>query len=477
MAIFEIEGPDGAIYEIDAPDEQSAISGFQQMFPPSASSVEAEIQQNLEAMGYQDPSQQGQQSQAYTSGILPFSRDETGRVSFDSNAGLLGMVKNAFMTPGRAMSGELQVMGPDGRTTPEAIEQGFNFASVFSPSAPAMRSGSGIIPGEGQQVRRSTPPAPSVDDLYAAADDSFNAMRETGVDYASDAVKNAALNLKRALESEGYDAEVAASTHRILDKLSNPPEGSVASIKNLHSARKTFRKIAQNFNNPPDQSAASQAIRALDDFIANPDPSAVLAGSADDAAAALRSANSNFAAAKRSDLLSGIERNADLRAAAANSGANTGNAIRQRVASAIMQPKQVSGFSPEEIAALESIVKGTPMQNATRYVGNLLGGGGGLGQMLTGGLGAGFGAASMGTGGAALGAAAPVAVGVASKGLSNALTRRALNSADEMVRMRSDLYNKIIGNAPMEVVRQPLAEYSLRGLMNYRPDVGYSGGW
>lgn len=30
MAIFEIEGPDGAIYEVDAPDEQSAIAGFQQ---------------------------------------------------------------------------------------------------------------------------------------------------------------------------------------------------------------------------------------------------------------------------------------------------------------------------------------------------------------------------------------------------------------------------------------------------------------
>jgi hypothetical protein len=31
MAIFEIEGPDGTIYEVDAPDEQSAVSGFQQM--------------------------------------------------------------------------------------------------------------------------------------------------------------------------------------------------------------------------------------------------------------------------------------------------------------------------------------------------------------------------------------------------------------------------------------------------------------
>lgn len=34
MAIFELQGPDGAIYEVDAPDENAAIGAFQQMFQP-----------------------------------------------------------------------------------------------------------------------------------------------------------------------------------------------------------------------------------------------------------------------------------------------------------------------------------------------------------------------------------------------------------------------------------------------------------
>lgn len=34
MAIFELQGPDGAVYEVDAPDEASAVSAFQQMFAP-----------------------------------------------------------------------------------------------------------------------------------------------------------------------------------------------------------------------------------------------------------------------------------------------------------------------------------------------------------------------------------------------------------------------------------------------------------
>ena len=31
MAVFELQGPDGAVYEVDAPDEASAVAGFRKM--------------------------------------------------------------------------------------------------------------------------------------------------------------------------------------------------------------------------------------------------------------------------------------------------------------------------------------------------------------------------------------------------------------------------------------------------------------
>src|SRR5690606_21539193 len=103
----------------------------------------------------------------------------------------------------------------------------------------------------------------------------------------------------------------------------------------------------------------------------------------------------------------------------------------------------------------------------------------GLGQMLTGSVGAAGGAAIGGTGGAALGVAGPLAVGAASKATSNTLTRRALNHADEMVRMRSDLYRRLLGEAPMEGASPPAAEALIGGLMTYRPDNRQmnGGGW
>lgn len=409
------------------------------------------------------------EDKSYTGTLLPISYDREGAMSFDSDAGLMGIIKNAIMAPGRAMSGELQVTGADGRTSPEAIEQAFNFASVFSPSTPGLRSGAGVVPGEQQQVRQSIPAAPSADDLFAAADKNYTAMRESGVDYASSAVKNAAEAVKRKLESDGFDPEVATRTHRILDKLASPPEGSVASIQNLQSARKTFGKIAQTFTDPADQAAAAQAIKALDDFISTAGDDVAVAGSPAVAASELKLGNANFAAGKRSNLVTGIDRAADLGASAANSGANIGNSVRQQVKSALLNPKKTSGFSDEEVAALEQIVKGTTAQNATRYVGNLLGGGGGLGQMLTTAVGAGAGGAAGGGVGAMVGAAAPVAIGSSSKAISNALTRRSLNNADEMIRMRSPLYESLKANAPLEVARQARTESLIRALLMANP--------
>lgn len=405
------------------------------------------------------------ESQAYTGSILPFSKDEQGNVSFDSNAGILGSIKRAVMLPGEVMKGDVQVNGPDGRASPEVIGRSLEAASLMSPSTPGLRSGVGLIPGEKTQVRQSVPVVPSADDLYSAADDAYTAMRNSGVAYSGDAVRDFASGLKSGLDTEGFIAKVTPKTQSILDDLANPPEGAIADIQGLQAARKAFGRIAQNFNEPEEQAAAVRAIRGLDEFIGTDNPAAVVAGTASDAANALKTANANFASAKRSDLLTGVERAADLRAAASNSGANTGNAIRQRVASALLKPKEIAGYSPDEIAALEKIVTGTPAQNATRYVGNLLGGGGGMGQMLTTAIGAGGGAAAGGGVGAAIGAAAPIAVGSGSKMISNALTRKALQTADEAVRARSPLYEALKANAPLEVVRQARSERLLRALM------------
>lgn len=90
----------------------------------------------------------------FSGSILPISRDDEGNVGFDSNAGIVGTVKRAFTAPGRAMSGELQVMGPDGSASPEAIAEGGNFAlTVGGITTPAAGTGKVLAANAPRQVR------------------------------------------------------------------------------------------------------------------------------------------------------------------------------------------------------------------------------------------------------------------------------------------------------------------------------------
>jgi hypothetical protein len=128
---------------------------------------------------------------------------------------------------------------------------------------------------------------------------------------------------------------------------------------------------------------------------------------------------------------------------------NIDNAIRQRVASMLEKPGEVAGYSGPEIGMLSDVLSGGPVRNTARRVGNLLGGGGGIGQSLLSGLGGVLGGSAAGSPGMAAGLVAPPIAGHLAKTLANTLARRSLNQADEFVRMRSPLYEEQLQSPPM----------------------------
>lgn len=77
-------------------------------------------------------------SKAYSGGILPFSIDEQGNKSFDSDAGILGSIKRAVMLPGEVMAGEVDPMSQEG------LGRSLEAASVFLPMSPAAGTGKAI---------------------------------------------------------------------------------------------------------------------------------------------------------------------------------------------------------------------------------------------------------------------------------------------------------------------------------------------
>jgi len=296
--------------------------------------------------------------------------------------------------------------------------------------------------------------------LKTAANQGYDTARNLGVDIKPEAVANTAQTLAANLEKDGINAKLAPKTFGIINELGSPPAGSVSTISNLETARRSLGHAAQDFLNPTEKMAASRAIQHLDDYLGSIPKSDVLAGDAEQASKVLSEARANYAAAKRSEQIAGETEIADRNAAAANSGQNIGNSVRQRFNAILKSDKKSQGFNDAEIAQMERAVRGTAFGNAARIGGNLLGGGGGLGSVASAAVGAG----SLGP----IGAAAP-AVGYALKKLSDASVARQVRKLDELTRSRAPLSQSMATTAltPSETFRRELL---LRSLIAGRPN-------
>ncbi len=415
--------------------------------------------------------------QAYTSSILPFSYDAQGKRSFDLNAGIIGTLGRAVSLPSQVVSGEVPAIGPDAKVNPELIRRSAEMASTIASPSPSFVAGSRF----GAPPLMKPTEVPTAEALKAAGSAGYNQARATGMDVNSTAVANMTQELQSNLHREGFVPETSPITHGILDRIANPPPNSVASVDDILSMRRALNKVGGDSS---DQTAAGIARRTIDNFLGTLDPAHVVGGTASpqDVSAILRDASRNYAAAQRSNDLTGtldrantgILERAEAGAQAANSGANLDNSIRQRIRAFLEQPKEIAGFSEDELQALRDAVKGSFVQNRLRDVSNLTGGGRGLGALVSG-VSAGATAGALGSPwlGAAIGAGVP-GVGMAMKAGENAISRRNLLGVDELVRQRSPLYEQA-AQMPEAITPQYRAQMELlralggAGLLSQQP--------
>lgn len=280
-------------------------------------------------------------------------------------------------------------------------------------------------------VRNIVSPAaqlPTAEALKDTARAGYDGIKNLDVRIKPSSVQSVAQQMQQDFHNEGFRDYLAPKTAGVLDELAQPtPAGSFASFSDLHGMRRALGKAAQSVD-PTEKAAASRAITTFDKYLENIPQADVLQGDARVASQLLKQSNANYAAGKRADLLQGKVDAADLQAASANSGANVDNALRQRVKDILKSPKLSQGFSQDELLQMQRVVRGTATGNVIRTIGNLLGGGGGLGSLIT----AGAGAMAAGP----IGLAAPAA-GTVIKKIGNRMTENQINKLAEMIRSRA----------------------------------------
>jgi hypothetical protein len=448
MPIFEVEA-NGQTFEIDAPDMNAAMSAFQSFsqpkqpqeasfndrfggmaVPQNAPALDDELQRSARI-------ERGEPSNKYAYGAVypQMVRESVDAMSGGARQAMQGdgLWEKAKGAGTAALGAASYVASPINAALRVAVgnpvEQLTGVPKEYSEFAAGL-----ALPGIG--LTRATPKptaitkAPTSDQLKDAYVAAKNSPEVNAVQVQPSALSDVGNTIASELSAKKFSPVRAKETFALLDDLTaSPPNGAVLTLDNIDDVRHQLGLIAGGLNKT-DAAAAQIAKKKLDEWAAKIPQADVLAGDTKVAAKTMAEGRANYAGAKLADALDKRVAKAEMQTAAANSGMNLQNQLRQKV-NQFLESKDARGLSDPDRKRMQDFVKGTVTQNVMRGAGNVLGGGGGLGTMLTG---AGGALAS----GSPLGALLP-AVGFGLKALSNALTARQAERLSEVLRSNTPL--------------------------------------
>ena len=208
---------------------------------------------------------------------------------------------------------------------------------------------------------------------------------------------------------------------RASDTLQNP---------RIYDVEQTRRLIGDAVASNPQEARVGVGMKnAISDYLDSLSPNSVsgdVSGVVDD----LSAARNTTARVKRVEEIENAAMRGETRAATTGTGGNEVNAIRQNIRSIFDRERDLTrsgrraGYKPEEMAAMERLVMGTPTANVARALGRFSPASG----MLSASIGAGglSGAtAGLMTGNPAMALmAAPSAIGMVAKGAAERMTQR-----------------------------------------------------
>ena len=264
--------------------------------------------------------------------------------------------------------------------------------------------------------------APAIEELlggYAGAKDIFNTPLQSHV------LPELKDNILNALHEEHHRDYLSPGVYRAISELESTA-GKTPTVFDIEGVRRVLGNVPHT-----ERAAASIARDKINDYLAGLQPEDIIGGK--NAGQALGQIRGNYAAGKRSELVTGAMEKGERRAEKSGSGANLDNTLRQEIDKILNNPKLLRGFSEEEKQQMRAIVKGGKIGNAARLLSKLgpkhpiTGWGAAVASDLKGGMGM---------------ASASLGIGQLAQMIAEASTRNKIGALEEAIRRRSPLYKQ-----------------------------------
>jgi hypothetical protein len=257
----------------------------------------------------------------------------------------------------------------------------------------------------------------------------------------------------RLLQRFDPASDSAPASFRAVQRMQDTNVVTPKSIEDIRQSLGDISPLAR-----ADRKAAREVRAALDDFTINPPPGAVSPANAQSAASVSELQNiarASNAGLERSRTIANMRQSVENKTARQHSGLNAENVMRGH-AEQMLNPMtpgsraRLAGYSPDEVGALRNILHPGPRAEALRYVGNYLGGGGGLGAAAATALGAGgYIYGSEDAKGGTLAGAAAAGTGLGLRLLANRGANQRMQALQDLVGQRNPLYQNRATRAPL----------------------------
>jgi hypothetical protein len=465
MPTYSIHGPDGKTYSIDGPEgatREQVIAKIKekQSAPPDVSTLgdvarsfgrgiakgaiglvglpgdaakllNEGINKGEEAFGMTPPpsadvATSGQITKGVESVAGKFGEPQTTAGKYAQSVG--EFVPSSFIGPGGiATKAATTIAGGLGAEAGGEIggEWGRFFGGLIGGGA------GGLASAETQAVVASGR-LPTLEQIHDAAQAAYRQVENARLIASQGSLNGLVSSARAGLDQRLITDAVAPRTFRALQQLADSG-GDVAQIMGV---RQQLGKI--NPGAGTDYEAAQHVRDAIDHYIETLPPGEIVQGNPQFTQAMLEFARANWRAYAKLDQVQTALEIGQHRAAVSGTGANTQNAMRQRIREILDSERNSRGFSAETRQQMEDIVTGTWLQNMARFAGKFAPSGP---------------ISAMGSGlaylGGGPGAAAAVAIpATIAKYLGTYLTRRQIQRLEDMIRAESPIGRPVArGNA------------------------------
>lgn len=309
-------------------------------------------------------------------------------------------------------------------------------------------------------------PAPSLDDVKGAAADKWAAVQGSDVRLKPEALDDLNTRMKDLLVNE-------RATNPVLFPRANATVDDIAANPNptLYGVEENRRIVGRNVAGNADEARVGVAMKQqIDDYLNSLTPDKVDGANPGAAVADLKDARALTHRVKKAEEILNKEMRGETRAATTGTGGNEVNATRQNIRTVFDKERDPTmsgkrrGYTPDEMAQMERVVKGTPGQNIARMLGRMAPTSGALPMMATGYGGMAGAGAGMATGNPLLAIPALAGgAGFAAKAVAEQSTKREIQKLVAMILNGAPLEKSAAKTASQRAILEQLLSGSANG--------------